>query len=169
MISMIMALSVGSLVSIFYRGEFFNFILSIGGAAVFSMYIVYDLQMLMGDRKLNINPEGESRDGKPFHHLTMSFPFQNTSSPLWTSTPTSWEFSWSCWRSCATWTRPRTTNRRKSVIKNLARLTSKKFYFLCWFEKQNVYRCTMDVKEEIKQNSLNLGSWLCSTMRKWSE
>lgn len=69
MFSMIMALSVGSLVGIFYRGEFFNFALSVGGAAVFSMYIVYDLQMLMGDRKLNINPEGESRDDKSVYNL----------------------------------------------------------------------------------------------------
>lgn len=57
MVSMIMALSIGSLVSIFYRGEFFNFILAVGGAGAFSMYIVYDLQMIMGDRKLNISPE----------------------------------------------------------------------------------------------------------------
>lgn len=55
--SLIMALSVGSLVSIFYRGEFFNFLLACAGAAVFSMYIIYDLQMIMGDRKLNISPE----------------------------------------------------------------------------------------------------------------
>jgi protein lifeguard len=57
MISAIMALTVGSLISIFYRGEFFNFILAVGGAVVFSMYIVYDLQMIMGDRKLSISPE----------------------------------------------------------------------------------------------------------------
>lgn len=74
MISMIMALSVGSLVGIFYRGEFFSFMLSVGGAAVFSMYIVYDLQMLMGDRKLNINPEGESRDDKPFRKFRNLMP-----------------------------------------------------------------------------------------------
>lgn len=57
MLSAIMALSIGSLVSIFYRGEFFHFILACGGAAVFSMYIIYDLQMIMGDRKLQISPE----------------------------------------------------------------------------------------------------------------
>lgn len=57
MFSAIMALSIGSLVSIFYRGEFFNFNLALGGAAVFSMYIVYDLQMIMGDKKLNISPD----------------------------------------------------------------------------------------------------------------
>ena len=57
MISVLMALSVGSLVSMFYRGEFFNFVLAIGGAAVFSMYIIYDLQMMLGDRKLSISPE----------------------------------------------------------------------------------------------------------------
>lgn len=57
MVSMIMALSIGSLVSIFYRGEFFSFIIAVAGAAVFSMYIIYDLQMIMGDRKLNISPE----------------------------------------------------------------------------------------------------------------
>jgi len=57
MFSMIMALSIGSLVGIFYRGEFFNFVLAVGGAGVFSMYIIYDLQMIMGDRKLNISPE----------------------------------------------------------------------------------------------------------------
>ncbi|KAG5683467.1 hypothetical protein PVAND_012745 [Polypedilum vanderplanki] len=57
MISVLMALSIGSLISIFYRGEFFNFVLSIGAAAAFSMYIVYDLQMIMGDRTLSISPE----------------------------------------------------------------------------------------------------------------
>lgn len=57
MVSALMALTIGSLVSIFYRGEFFNFVLAIGGAAVFSMYIIYDLQMIIGDRKLNISPE----------------------------------------------------------------------------------------------------------------
>lgn len=57
MFSMIMALSVGGLVSIFYRGEFFNFILACAGAAVFSMYIIYDLQMIMGDKKLKISEE----------------------------------------------------------------------------------------------------------------
>lgn len=48
LVSALMALTIGSLISIFYRGEFFNLILSVGGAAVFSMYIVYDLQMIMG-------------------------------------------------------------------------------------------------------------------------
>lgn len=57
MMSLIMALSVGSLVSIFYRGEFFNFILACGGAVVFSVYIIYDLQMICGDRKLKISEE----------------------------------------------------------------------------------------------------------------
>jgi len=57
MVSMLMALTIGSIVSIFYRGEFFNFILAVGGAAVFSMYIIYDLQMIIGDRKLSISPE----------------------------------------------------------------------------------------------------------------
>lgn len=57
MVSMLMALSIGSLVSMFYRGELFNLILAIGGAAAFSMYIIYDLQMIMGDRKLSISPE----------------------------------------------------------------------------------------------------------------
>lgn len=55
--SAIMALSIGSLVSIFYRGEFFNFILACAGAAVFSMYIIYDLQMIVGDKKLKISEE----------------------------------------------------------------------------------------------------------------
>lgn len=57
MLSAIMALSIGGLVGMFYRGEFFHFILACAGAAVFSMYIIYDLQMIMGDRKLNISPE----------------------------------------------------------------------------------------------------------------
>jgi len=57
MFSAIMALSIGGLVSMFYRGEFFHFLLACAGAAVFSMYIIYDLQMIMGDRKLNISPE----------------------------------------------------------------------------------------------------------------
>lgn len=57
LMSALMALSVGSLVSIFYRGDFFNFILACGGAAVFSIYIIYDLQMIMGDKALQISPE----------------------------------------------------------------------------------------------------------------
>lgn len=57
MMSLIMALSIGGLVSIFYRGEFFNFILACAGAAIFSMYIIYDLQMIVGDRKLKISEE----------------------------------------------------------------------------------------------------------------
>lgn len=57
LVSAIMALTVGSLISIFYRGEFFMLLLSIGGAVVFSMYIVYDLQMIMGDRALSISAE----------------------------------------------------------------------------------------------------------------
>jgi FtsH-binding integral membrane protein len=57
LMSAIMALTVGSLISIFYRGEFFMLLLSVGGAAVFSMYIIYDLQMIMGDRKLSISAE----------------------------------------------------------------------------------------------------------------
>jgi FtsH-binding integral membrane protein len=57
MVSVLMALTIGSVISIFYRGEFFNFILSVGAAAAFSMYIVYDLQMIMGDKKLSISPE----------------------------------------------------------------------------------------------------------------
>jgi FtsH-binding integral membrane protein len=57
MMSALMALSIGSIISMFYRGEFFNFILACGGAAVFSMYIIYDLQMIMGDRALKISPE----------------------------------------------------------------------------------------------------------------
>lgn len=57
MMSALMALSIGSIVSMFYRGEFFNFILACGGAAVFSMYIIYDLQMIMGDKAVKISPE----------------------------------------------------------------------------------------------------------------
>lgn len=57
LMSALMALSVGSLVSIFYRGDFFNFILACGGAAVFSIYIIYDLQMIMGDHALKLSPE----------------------------------------------------------------------------------------------------------------
>lgn len=57
LVSLVMALTIGSLISIFYRGEFFMLLLSIGGAAVFSMYIVYDLQMIMGDRTLSISAE----------------------------------------------------------------------------------------------------------------
>lgn len=55
--SALMALMLGSLVSIFYRGEFFSFVLSVGAAAVFSMYIIYDLQLIMGDKTLSISPE----------------------------------------------------------------------------------------------------------------
>jgi FtsH-binding integral membrane protein len=57
MVSVLMALTMGSFISIFYRGEFFNFILSVGAAAAFSMYIIYDLQMIMGDKTLSISPE----------------------------------------------------------------------------------------------------------------
>lgn len=56
-VSALMALTLGSLISIFYRGEFFNFMLSVAAAAIFSMYIVYDLQLIMGDKTLSISPE----------------------------------------------------------------------------------------------------------------
>lgn len=55
--SALMALMLGSLVSIFYRGEFFSFMLSVAGAGIFSMYIIYDLQLIMGDKALSISPE----------------------------------------------------------------------------------------------------------------
>jgi FtsH-binding integral membrane protein len=55
--SALMALMLGSLVSIFYRGEFFNFMLAVAGAGIFSMYIIYDLQLIMGDKTLSISPE----------------------------------------------------------------------------------------------------------------
>lgn len=57
MVSVLMALTVGSVISLFYRGEFFSFILSVGAAAAFSMYIIYDLQTIMGDKTLSISPE----------------------------------------------------------------------------------------------------------------
>lgn len=57
LVSVLLALTVGSFISIFYRGEFFNFLLSAGAAAAFSMYIIYDLQMIMGDKTLSISPE----------------------------------------------------------------------------------------------------------------
>jgi len=55
--SALMALSVGSLASIFYRGDFFNFILACGGAVVFSIYIIHDLQKIMGNGQLQVSPE----------------------------------------------------------------------------------------------------------------
>jgi len=55
--SALMALMLGTLVSIFYRGEFFHFMLSVAGAAIFSMYIIYDLQLIMGDKTLKISEE----------------------------------------------------------------------------------------------------------------
>jgi protein lifeguard len=55
--SALMALTIGSLISIFYRGEFFNLLLSVGFAGIFSCYLVYDLQMIMGSKSLSISAE----------------------------------------------------------------------------------------------------------------
>lgn len=53
----LLILSVGG---IFYRGEFFHFLIACAGAVVFSLYIIYDIQLLMGSdgaRKYSISPE----------------------------------------------------------------------------------------------------------------
>jgi protein lifeguard len=46
---MLICLSVGSLIgAFFFRGELGQFIIACFGAGLFSMYIVYDTQMMMG-------------------------------------------------------------------------------------------------------------------------
>lgn len=55
----LMVLLVGAgIVGIFWRNEFFHFLMACGGALIFSMYIVYDTQMMMGgSHKYSISPE----------------------------------------------------------------------------------------------------------------
>lgn len=51
---MLMILTIGSLIgAFFFRSELGNFIIACAGAAIFSMYIVYDTQMMMGECDLN--------------------------------------------------------------------------------------------------------------------
>jgi hypothetical protein len=58
LVSTMAAMLVFSIGGIFYRGEFFHFLIACGGAVVFSMYIVYDTQLMMGgDHKFSISPE----------------------------------------------------------------------------------------------------------------
>ncbi len=46
-----------SVVGIFYRGEFFHFVIACLGATTFSMYIIYDTQLMGGEHKYQISPE----------------------------------------------------------------------------------------------------------------
>jgi FtsH-binding integral membrane protein len=52
-------LTIGSIVGMFFfRGELGQFIIACFGAAIFSMYIVYDTQIMMGgEHKYSISPE----------------------------------------------------------------------------------------------------------------
>lgn len=51
-------LVVAGIVGIFYRNSFFHFLMACGGALIFSMYIVYDTQLMMGgSHKYSISPE----------------------------------------------------------------------------------------------------------------
>lgn len=56
---MVICLTVGSLIgSLFFRNELMHFILACFGAGIFSMYIVYDTQMMMGgEHKYSLSPE----------------------------------------------------------------------------------------------------------------
>lgn len=56
---MLLLLTVGSIIgAIFFRGELGQFIIACAGAAIFSMYIVYDTQIMMGgEHKYSISPE----------------------------------------------------------------------------------------------------------------
>lgn len=55
----LIVLTVGSLIGMFFfRGGLGQFIIACFGAALFSMYIVYDTQLMMGgDHKYSISPE----------------------------------------------------------------------------------------------------------------
>lgn len=45
----LMVFTLGSIIgSIFFRDDFLHFLLACAGAVIFSMYIVYDTQMMMG-------------------------------------------------------------------------------------------------------------------------
>lgn len=56
--SCMMLLAVAGLIRIFYRGETFNLLIACGGALIFSAYIVYDTQLMMGgSHKYSISPE----------------------------------------------------------------------------------------------------------------
>ena len=54
-----MLLTVGSLIgALFFRNDLGNFIIACAGAAIFSMYIVYDTQIMMGGEKsYSLSPE----------------------------------------------------------------------------------------------------------------
>jgi protein lifeguard len=51
--------SLGSVIgSLFFRSEFGSFLIACFGAGLFSIYIVYDTQLMMGgDHKYSISPE----------------------------------------------------------------------------------------------------------------
>ncbi|KAG5685119.1 hypothetical protein PVAND_014315 [Polypedilum vanderplanki] len=55
----LLILTIGSLIgAFFFRGELGQFIIACAGAAIFSMYIVYDTQIMMGgEHKYSISPE----------------------------------------------------------------------------------------------------------------
>jgi protein lifeguard len=56
---MVMILMVGSLiVTFFFNGPFPQFLIACAGAAIFSFYIIYDTQIMMGgEHKYSISPE----------------------------------------------------------------------------------------------------------------
>lgn len=47
-----------SIVGIFFRNNFFQFLIACAGAVIFSIYIIYDTQLMMGgEHKYSISPE----------------------------------------------------------------------------------------------------------------
>lgn len=55
----LMIFTLGSLIgALFFRNDFLHFIFACFGAGLFSLYIVYDTQLMMGgDHKYSISPE----------------------------------------------------------------------------------------------------------------
>lgn len=53
-----LVLLVGSIVAIFFPGKLMTLIIASAGAIIFSLYLIYDTQMMMGgDHKYSISPE----------------------------------------------------------------------------------------------------------------
>jgi FtsH-binding integral membrane protein len=58
LLAAVSSMLVFSIIGIFYRGEFFHFVIACLGATTFAMYIIYDTQLMMGgEHKYQISPE----------------------------------------------------------------------------------------------------------------
>lgn len=54
----VLLLFVLSIIAIFFQSRLFDFLIACGGAVIFSLYIIYDTQIMMGgEHKYSISPE----------------------------------------------------------------------------------------------------------------